>query len=125
MGRQRWREFLSRGLGLRLRPMSRSSMLTVNLRKLVVQLVCLMLVFGLPLFGAAGTLAWPSGWLFLGLFFSFVGTLTAWLLERNPALLAERMTVSRADQKAWDKVLLAVTFVVFLGWLVLMPLDAV
>jgi protein-S-isoprenylcysteine O-methyltransferase Ste14 len=96
----------------------------VNLAKLVGQLVFLVVLFGVPLFGAAGTLAWLNGWVFVVLFFTFVVSLTTWLYKNNPALLTERMTVSRSDQKTWDKVLLGVTFVLFIGWLILMPLDA-
>jgi protein-S-isoprenylcysteine O-methyltransferase Ste14 len=97
----------------------------INVGKLLGQLVFLAVLFGVPLFGAAGTLSWLNGWIFLVLFFAFVISLTAWLYRNNPALLTERMTVSRADQKTWDKLLLGVTFVLFIGWLVVMPLDAV
>lgn len=99
--------------------------MAVNTGKLLAQLVILALLFGVPLFGAAGTVAWLNGWAFLLLFLAFVVLVTAWLFANNPALLAERMTISRPDQKAWDKVLIRVTFVLFVGWLVLMPLDAV
>jgi protein-S-isoprenylcysteine O-methyltransferase Ste14 len=98
---------------------------SVNLGKLTGQLAFLAVLFGVPLFGAAGTLAWLNGWVFLVLFFGFVLTVTLWLYKHNPALLTERMTVSRSDQKTWDKLLLGVTFVLFIGWLAVMPLDAV
>jgi protein-S-isoprenylcysteine O-methyltransferase Ste14 len=35
------------------------------------------------------------------------------------------MTMFRPDQKAWDKVFLPIALVGFMGWLILMPLDAV
>ena len=97
----------------------------VNVTLLVGQIAFLALVFALTLFLAAGTVAWPAGWLFLALFFGFVLALTLWLLRNNPALLTERMTVSRPDQKTWDKLFFALMNVGFIGWLVLMPLDAV
>jgi len=97
----------------------------VNGKLLAGQLVFLFLFFSLVLFLSAGTLVWLAGWVFLVLFFSFVFTLTLWLFRHNPGLLSERMTVSRPDQKAWDKVIMLVINVVFIGWLVLMPLDAV
>lgn len=62
---------------------------------------------------------------FLALFFGFVVALSLWLLGFNPDLLAERMHgIGHADQKTWDKVLLAVTAVAFFAWLALMALDA-
>jgi protein-S-isoprenylcysteine O-methyltransferase Ste14 len=99
--------------------------MTVNMKVLVGELVYLFLFFTLPLFLAAGTIAWLAGWIFLVLFFSFVLAITLWLFRHNPDLLKERMTISRPDQKTWDKVGFAVTYLVFLAWLILMPLDAV
>ena len=99
--------------------------MTVNLKLLAGQIVFLFLVFALALFLPAGTLAWLAGWAFLALFFSFVFAITFWLYKNNPGLLKERMSISRSDQKVWDKVLFALLQVVFFAWLVLMPLDAV
>jgi protein-S-isoprenylcysteine O-methyltransferase Ste14 len=100
--------------------------MTVNLRLLTVEIVGMFLVFALVLFLAAGTVAWPAGWAFLILFFGFVVALTAWLLRSNPGLLTERMTgIGKSDQKTWDKVFYVLANVVFLAWLVSMPLDAV
>jgi protein-S-isoprenylcysteine O-methyltransferase Ste14 len=88
------------------------------------------LVFGfvitaLPLFLAAGTLAWPAGWIYLILLYGwlFIGILL--LLKYNPGLLAERMNVSPSNQKTWDKVFILLLYVFFFAWLILMPLDAV
>lgn len=93
--------------------------------KLVTQVAGMAVVFALVLFLPAGTLAWPAAWIFLGLMFGFTIGLSIWLLRFNPELLVERMTgVGRADQEAWDKILLAITAVVFFGWLVVMALDA-
>jgi protein-S-isoprenylcysteine O-methyltransferase Ste14 len=88
------------------------------------------LVFGfaimaLPLFLAAGTLAWPVGWIYLILLYGwlFIGILL--LLKYNPGLLAERINVSPPNQKAWDKVFVALLDLFLFALLVLMPLDAV
>ncbi len=99
--------------------------MTVNIKVLAGQFVYLFLFCTLPLFLAAGTIAWPAGWIFLILFFTFTTALTFWLLRHNPGLLRERMTMFKPDQKAWDKVWFALTEVVFIIWLILMPLDAV
>jgi protein-S-isoprenylcysteine O-methyltransferase Ste14 len=100
--------------------------MAVNLKLLGVQTAGMALVFGAALFLAAGTVAWPAGWAFLLLFFGFVIALTLWLLRRNPGLLTERMTgIGGAGQKTWDKIFYVVANVLFLAWLVVMPLDAV
>jgi len=83
------------------------------------------LIFGALLFGAAGTLVWPAAWVYLGLFFGGAGWITAELARNDPALLAERMrSPMQKDQPWWDKILLAAMFAAFVGWLVLMGLDA-
>jgi protein-S-isoprenylcysteine O-methyltransferase Ste14 len=98
----------------------------VNRTMLTVQIVGMFVVFALALFLAAGTIAWPAGWAFLVLFFSFTVALSRWLLIHNPGLLTERMTgIGKPDQKPWDKVFFAVANLLFLAWLVMMPLDAV
>lgn len=100
--------------------------MTVNLKLLAGQIVGMFVVIALALFLAAGSVAWPAGWAFLGLFFGFTVALSRWLLRHNPGLLTERMTgVGKPDQKTWDKVFYVVANVLFLAWLVLMPLDAV
>jgi protein-S-isoprenylcysteine O-methyltransferase Ste14 len=98
----------------------------VNWGLLVGQIGGMAVVFGVALFGAAGTVAWREGWVFMGLFFGFVVALSGWLARHNPALLTERMTgVGKADQKTWDKVFFGLANGLFLIWLVAMPLDAV
>ena len=83
-------------------------------------------VIAVALFLAAGTVVWPAGWAFLVLFFAFTVAISRWLLRHNPGLLTERMTgIGKPDQKTWDKVFYAAANVVFLAWLILMPLDAV
>lgn len=82
--------------------------------------------FSLPLFLSAGTLAWVAGWVYVGLFMLFTVTLSLWLVRANPGLLNERLTgMGKADQAVWDKLWYAVTTILFIGWLVLMGLDAV
>ena len=98
----------------------------VSLKMLTAQIAGMFVVFALALFLAAGTAAWPAGWIFLALFFGFTISLSAWLLRHNPGLLTERMTgIGKPDQKIWDKVFFVVANVIFLAWLIVMPLDAV
>lgn len=93
-------------------------------RALAARLPILFAAFAAALFLPAGTAAWPAAWVFLGLYFAFVVAISAWLLKRDPELLRERMSGFRPDQKRWDKFLLAVSAVLFFGWLVLMGIDA-
>jgi protein-S-isoprenylcysteine O-methyltransferase Ste14 len=98
----------------------------VNRTLLTAQIAGMLVVFALALFLAAGTIAWPAGWIFLVLFFGFTIAISRWLLRHNPGLLTERMTgIGKPDQKTWDKVFFGVANLFFLAWLVLMPLDAV
>ena len=99
--------------------------MNVDSKMLVVEIGIMFVVFALALCLAAGTLAWPAGWAFLVLFFSFVIVLSLWLLRYNPGLLKERMTNFKRDQKAWDKMLFVAANIIFMAWLILMPLDAV
>jgi protein-S-isoprenylcysteine O-methyltransferase Ste14 len=97
-----------------------------DLKLLAVQIAGMAAVFALALFLAAGTVAWPAGWAFLVLFFGFTLALTRWLLRHDPGLLAERMTgIGKPDQKTWDKLFFGAANVLFLAWLIVMPLDAV
>ena len=81
------------------------------------------LIMALALFVPAGTGAWAAGWAYLLLFALFSIAITLWLFRHSPGLLEERMRLK--PQKAWDKMFIAAVCIVFLVWLVLMPLDAV
>jgi protein-S-isoprenylcysteine O-methyltransferase Ste14 len=82
-------------------------------------------VIALALFLPAGSFAWVAGWVWLGVMFGCSTILVFWLLEHCPGLLEERMGLFMPGQKAWDKVFVVLITVLFLVWLILMPLDAV
>jgi protein-S-isoprenylcysteine O-methyltransferase Ste14 len=106
--------------------MTEMSALDVNIRLLVAELAGTFVVFALALFIPAGTIRWIVGWSFLILSFAFSIIMVSWLLKHDPELLQERIAgLGKSDQKAWDKVLMSLNVVFFIGWLVLMPLDAV
>jgi len=93
--------------------------------KVLLTLVVEALIFSGLLFGAAGTIVWPAGWVFLILFFVGVLWVTFLLVRLDPALLAERMkSPVQKDQPVWDKVFLLAMIVAWCGWLVFMGLDA-
>jgi protein-S-isoprenylcysteine O-methyltransferase Ste14 len=78
------------------------------------------------LFGSAGTWRWPEGWVYLaelGVIGTAVGV---WLAHYDPGLLAERMSgIFARSQRGWDRTLMAIFVVVWIGSLVLSALDAV
>lgn len=84
-----------------------------------------ILISAVPLFGAAGTLRWPAAWAYLVLIFGPGLLITHDLAKRDPALLEERMKpVIQKDQPLWDRILIATLLALWLGWFVLMGLDA-
>ncbi len=95
------------------------------IKRLLAQTAVRGCVAALLLFGGAGTLRWPSAWVFLALMGCCSLGLGLWLARHNPALLAERLApFVQAGQKSWDRVLtLAMTLAAGL-WFLLMALDA-
>jgi protein-S-isoprenylcysteine O-methyltransferase Ste14 len=96
------------------------------LGKALLEVVAEFAVFAALLFVSAGTLLWPAGWAFMALFFSFALAIVLWLAREQPELLAERLSSPiQREQPLWDKVFVAAVLVLFVAWLILMPLDAV
>jgi protein-S-isoprenylcysteine O-methyltransferase Ste14 len=94
--------------------------------KVALAIIAEAVVFGLLLFGSAGTLDWGAGWAWMLLMFGGGGAVTVLLARRDPALLAERMRAPmQPDQPVWDKIFIVVMGVLWSAWLVLMGLDAV
>ena len=92
----------------------------------LLALIAEFAVFAALLFGSAGTVLWPAGWVFLAIFFGFAVAITLWLGREEPELLAERLSAPiQRGQPLWDKVFVAVVMLLFVVWLILMPLDAV
>ena len=95
-------------------------------REALLEVVAEFAVFAALLFVAAGTLLWPAGWAFMALFFGFTLAMVLWLAREDPELLAERMSSPiQRGQPLWDKVFVAALGLLFLAWLIVMPLDAV
>src|SRR5215218_8176598 len=102
--------------------MSRKTLMAKGLLALIAEFA----VFAALLFVSAGALLWPAGWVFLAIFFGFALALVLWLAREDPELLAERMSSPiQRGQPLWDKVFVAAVLLLFLTWLVVMPLDAV
>jgi protein-S-isoprenylcysteine O-methyltransferase Ste14 len=93
--------------------------------KLALLLGAEMIIFGVILFGCAGTVDWPAGWIFLILFFGFAIHISLLLAERDPALLAERMKpFAQLGQPVWDRIILMFVLVLWFAWLIVTALDA-
>lgn len=97
----------------------------INIKLLIGQTAGLFVLLALALFLPAGTLAWFSGWIYLVLFFGFFVGVNIWLFKHNPGLLKERMSLSKPDQKGWDKVIFPLLLVVPFAWLAFISFDAV
>jgi len=83
-------------------------------------------VFAALLFVSAGTLLWFAGWAFIAIFFGFALAIVVWLARKEPELLQERMSSPmQSGQPLWDKVFVVAVMVLFVAWLIVMPLDAV
>jgi len=96
------------------------------LGKALLEVLAEFAVFAALLFVSAGTLLWPAGWAFMALFFGFALAIVLWLARKEPELLAERMSSPmQSGQPLWDKVFVVAVMVLFVAWLISMPLDAV
>jgi len=80
---------------------------------------------GVLLFGAAGTLAWPAAWWYLAELALLSLWLGSWLARYDPALLAERLApMIQTQQSRWDRLFVAAVGIVWVGWMILMGVDA-
>ncbi len=86
-------------------------------------LQCLLLALGL--FLPAGTLRWPAGWSFLIMLYIFSFAVIRMSSRTNPELMDERARIRQEGRKRWDRYFSAVSGLVGLVWLIIMPLDAV
>jgi protein-S-isoprenylcysteine O-methyltransferase Ste14 len=83
------------------------------------------LILAVLLFGSAGTLHWPAGWAFMIVFFATGLPMTLMLARHDPALLDERLKwVVQKDQPLWDRVFVSLFLPLFVGWFILIGLDA-
>ncbi len=95
-------------------------------RRLATALVLELAIFAALLFGGAGTVLWPAGWLYLALFLGCALMMSLRLMQYDPGLLEERMKpLSQQGQPLWDKIFLGVLIPVYAAWLFVMGLDAV
>jgi protein-S-isoprenylcysteine O-methyltransferase Ste14 len=102
--------------------MNRKGLLTKGLLALIAEFA----VFAALLFVSAGTVLWTAGWVFMAIFFGFALGITLWVGREDPELLAQRLSSPiQRGQPLWDRVFVAALLLLFVVWLILMPLDAV
>ncbi|HEX9093683.1 MAG TPA: isoprenylcysteine carboxylmethyltransferase family protein [Coriobacteriia bacterium] len=77
---------------------------------------------GVALFWAAGTVAWPMGWVVAAIYAAWVAGMAAVLIVLEPELIAERLGPKKGG-KSWDFVILALLGMANLARLIVAGLD--
>ena len=97
----------------------------VTRKRLLLRTFSFLGVLALLFYMFSGTEAWPAAQVYVALL-SLMGLGTGLILLRHdPGLLAERMrSPIQKEQKRWDKVLIGALLVLYVGWLMLIELDA-
>jgi protein-S-isoprenylcysteine O-methyltransferase Ste14 len=94
-------------------------------KALLVMIADFLVIIGL-LFIPAGTVDWVAGWVYVALLCGVTLLVVRMLARYDPQLLEERVSSPiQGNQPRWDKVFLPVLLLLFVTWLILMPLDAV
>ncbi len=87
-------------------------------------LAILFLVMASLLFIAAGTLDYWQGWTFLAVYFAAAVAITLYLMKKDPALLARRMSGGPfAEREPVQKIIMSMTSIGFIGLIVLPAID--
>jgi protein-S-isoprenylcysteine O-methyltransferase Ste14 len=94
-------------------------------KALLVMIADFLVIIGL-LFIPAGTVSWLAGWVYVALLCGVTLLVVRMLARYDPELLEERVSSPiQGNQPLWDKVFLPMLLLLFVAWLILMPLDAV
>ncbi len=92
--------------------------------KAVRGLVMLFLITAALLFGAAGTLDYWQAWLYLAVYFAASIAITVYLIRKDPALLARRMSGGPfAEKEPAQRIIMAVASLGFIALAVVPALD--
>jgi protein-S-isoprenylcysteine O-methyltransferase Ste14 len=93
-------------------------------KKGVRGLALLLLVMALLLFAAAGTVDYWQAWTFLAVYFAASVAISLYLMWKDPALLARRMSGGPfAEKEPVQKLIMSGTSLGFIGLLVLPAID--
>jgi protein-S-isoprenylcysteine O-methyltransferase Ste14 len=93
-------------------------------RKALAGCVFLLLVIGLMLFVAAGSIRYWQGWLYWSTFAASVITITLYFLKHDPALVARRSSAGPvAEPETAQKIIQTLASILFCGELIIPGLD--
>lgn len=92
--------------------------------KAVRGLVILFLITAALLFGAAGTLDYWQAWLYLAVYFACSIAISVYLIRKDPALLARRMSGGPfAEKEPAQRIIMAITSLGFIALAIVPALD--
>jgi len=92
--------------------------------KLALGSIMNLVIFGLLLFGPAGTLEWRRAWVFIGVIQAAYLAMAIWIFPKRPDLLDERFKAPiQEGQPVADKIILLLFIAAFFGLVVFIPLD--
>ena len=95
------------------------------LAQLAMQSVITLAVMGALLFWPAGNWRWMQAWVFLAIFAAGCVLFGAFLIRRDPGLLAARLGGPvQKGQPLWDRLFMLAAVIGWCAWLVFMALDA-
>lgn len=93
---------------------------------LIVQTIVWFGLMGAIIFGAAGTISYPGGWLYLGEMFAISVVLGIYMARVDPGLLRERLKPPvQKDQPLADKLIVVPLLILLFGGMGFMAADAV
>ena len=93
-------------------------------RKAARGLVILFLITAGLLFGAAGTIDYWQAWLYLAVYFACSIAISVYLIEKDPALLARRMSGGPfAEKEPTQRIIMAITSLGFIALAIVPALD--
>src|SRR6185437_11836964 len=93
-------------------------------RKGFIGLAILFLVTAAVLFVSAGTLHYWQAWVYLAVYFGASIAITLYLIEKDPALLARRMSGGPfAEKEPAQRMIMAITSIGFIALAVVPALD--
>jgi len=93
----------------------------------IIAMVAIAWLFQMSfLFVPAGTLNWPEAWLYLTVFFSYVGVAVTLLKKNDPDGFKRRMSFARVRPvKGWDKIIMLSFAILFTALFLIAGFDAV
>jgi protein-S-isoprenylcysteine O-methyltransferase Ste14 len=96
----------------------------VSIPKVIAGVVFNVAFYALLLFAPAGTLHWWRAWVFLAVTVSVIALAIFSILPDNSGLFSERARgVIQKGQPMWDRVLVILLVVSYLGQIIFIPLD--